>query len=176
MKNKLLKVAISACMMGICSTVLTAQDYGLGLEIEDNAPLIRGIINIENDMRIEPYLAFGTTSSSGVANSNSVSFNGNTASGTLIQAGSALHWLQHINKNVQTYYGGHFGLIYSDFGNSSDIGVQVGAVAGAEYFLGQHFSLGGEIELAAVMLDASTAISTNSGAILRYYFQSKESN
>ena len=169
MKNKLINNTGLAIAAMLLTTSLSASDeankFGLGIQLDtDTSYVIRGTIDLEDDMRIEPYFGFLYSDDDFV-------------SSTDFQIGAALHWTKSISDKVNMYYGAYAGYLNADakFGTSltagaADISVfHLGPVAGVEYYLADQVSLGAEVR-AYVGFGDATIFSTDSNVVLRYYF------
>ena len=144
-------VAVSAALMISSVAVADEQKFGVGVSVNQNTTTIRGTVNLDKTMRLEPFLGFTYD-------------NANNNSNTTLEIGTAFHLLQSINSNMNAYYGGYVG--YIDRVNS---GLALGPVAGVEYALDPQFTLGAEVRVDFGFGDV-TNIGTNSEVILRYYF------
>ena len=143
-------VAASTALMISSVAVADEQKFGVGVSVNQDTTKIRGVINLDKTMRLEPFLGFRY---------NNINNNSNTT----LEIGTAFHLLQSINSNMNAYYGGYVG--YTDVNS----GLALGPVAGVEYALDPQFTLGAEVRVDIGFGDV-TNIGTNSEVILRYYF------
>ena len=146
-------VALSAALM--ISSVAVADDskYGVGISLDtQRTATIRGTINVDDDMRFEPFVAFGYSDKN---------FGG---SSTDFSIGTGFHWMKPINSNITAYYGGYVG--YFDYTTSV---FALGPVAGVEYAFDPQFTLGAEVSFDFAFGD-NNIFGTNSEVLLRYYF------
>ncbi|MEA2072154.1 MAG: hypothetical protein U9O86_01110 [Campylobacterota bacterium] len=157
MKNILTKLVTSFTITTMACSTLWAQQFGLGVGVTgNNASVIRGTIDLNENMRLEPYVSFAYVNPK------------NTPSSTTVSVGTAFHLMQSINDKLSMYYGGYTGIGYADFGTTTTI-LNFGPVGGVEYALDKQFTLGAEINVNIGVVD-TTSVGTNSTAILRYYF------
>lgn len=157
MKNIFSKLVTLLTITSLAYTALTAEQFGLGVGITgNNASQVRGTINLNKDMRLEPYLSFNYVNPD------------NASSRTTLNLGTAFHMMKNINTNLNMYYGGYVGIGYADSVTSSTI-LNFGPVGGVEYALDKQFTLGAEISVNIGILD-TTSVATNTTALLRYYF------
>ncbi len=121
------------------------------------------VLNSNNNFRIEPELGFRTGKSNDVNNS-------------VLAFGIGVFGMNQRNK-LNLYYGGRFEYAKVSISEtemySSDITtLMIGPAFGAEYFLSEIFSLGGEMSLLYTHLSSGTNYywSTNTGLFFRFYF------
>jgi len=155
MKNNFIKLLAALGLISSLSTVASATDFGMAADISgNNSSQIRGIVKLNETMRLEPYLGLTYTSPN------------YGSSSTNLQLGTAFHLLQPLSDTTKLYYGAYvdFGIDapqYNDF--------NFGPVAGVEYMFAKEFSVSGEVTL-NFGFGSGTKISTNTSAVLRYYF------
>jgi len=153
MKKTFNKIAVALSAALMISTVAVADDakYGVGVSVSGNAATIRGTINVDDDMRFEPFFGFSYVDT-------------DFGSSTGLSIGTGFHWLKPINSNITAYYGGYVGY----FDNTTSV-FALGPVAGVEYAFDPQFTLGAEVSFDLAFGDVSQ-FGTNSEVILRYYF------
>ena len=155
MKNNFVKAIATLGLISTLSTVASAADFGMAADISgNNSSQIRGIVKLDETMRLEPYFGFTYKSPD------------NGTSHTNLQLGTAFHLLQPLSNSTKLYYGAYLdfttdALQYNDF--------NIGPVAGVEYMFAKEFSVAGEVAL-NFGFGSGTKISTNTSAVLRYYF------
>ncbi len=140
----------------LSSSVNASDQIGIGAGVSSDQAIIRADVDIDNNMRIEPYFGYIYSNPD------------NYSSTTSIEAGIALHIKKGISGKLKGYYGGFAGIDYYD-SISSTTNFIVGPVGGVEYFFDPQFSFGGEIRLKFGFGD-DTTLQTNSIALIRYYF------
>ncbi len=155
MKNNFVKILVALGLISSLSTVANATDFGMAADISgNNNSQIRGIVKINETMRLEPYLGLTYTSPNYASSS------------TNLQLGTAFQLLQPLSNTTKLYYGAFVDFAidapqYNDF--------NFGPVAGVEYMFAKEFSVAGEVAL-NFGFGGGTKISTNTSAVLRYYF------
>jgi len=159
--NKIVSKTLLATMAAVTfTTSATAAQPQLGLGVSvagNNSAMIRGTVDLQNNLRLEPYLGLTYDDPSGAKST------------TELEVGSALHMMQPINSSLKGYYGGFVGIdTYDKTGNSGTI-VNLGPVAGVEYALDPQFTLGAEVRFNLGFGD-QTVVNTDSSVLLRYYF------
>lgn len=166
--SKILAVALLST--GVATSAMAENQFGLGASMTgNNSGTIRGIIGLNSDMRLEPYLRLSYLD-------QDISSNVSTET-TSIGLGTAFHMLHPVSANIKMYYGGYLGLSYDKVKTDTNTGttsnsntnLNLGPVAGVEYALDPKFTLGAEVSVDLVAGD-SVGLSTNSEVLLRYYF------
>jgi len=160
MNKFMLKTLLAAALAGALSTAAVADEPQLGLGVSvagNNSAMIRGTVDLQSNLRLEPYLAFSYDDPSG------------SKSSTDLEVGSALHIMQPIKSALNGYYGGFVGIDTYDNGSNSGTIVNLGPVAGVEYAFDPQFTLGAEVRFNLGFGD-KTVVNTDSSVLLRYYF------
>lgn len=140
------------------SALAQESQFGVGVGVaSDNAALLRGTINLDNNMRLEPF--FGYTYKN-PDNQPSISY---------LELGTALHLLQPISSKINAYYGGYVGYENDEINGNGNSLFKLGPVAGVEYAFDKQFTLGAEVGLGLGFGD-EIIVTTDSAVILRYYF------
>jgi len=158
---KTLSVAAVAAMLS-SSAMADDQKYGVGVGVAgQNNALLRGVVNLDNDLRLEPFFAFGYQDADTTSNSN-------------FQVGTSVEIVKAVSTNVSAYYGGYVGLatasVPNGFGDTeSSTSFNLGPVAGVEYAFDKQFTLGAEVKFDLGFGDVTT-FGTSSSVLLRYYF------
>ena len=158
---KTLSVAAVAAMLS-SSAMADDQKYGVGVGVAgQNSTLLRGVVNLDNDLRLEPFFAFGYQDAGTTSNSN-------------FQVGTSVEIVKAVSTNVSAYYGGYVGLatasVPNGFGDTeSSTSFNLGPVAGVEYAFDKQFTLGAEVKFDLGFGDVTT-FGTSSSVLLRYYF------
>ena len=164
-----LSVAAVAAMLS-SSAMADDQKYGVGVGVAgQNSTLLRGVVNLDNDLRLEPFFAFGYQDADTTSNSN-------------FQVGTSVEVVKPVSTNISTYYGGYVGLttasvditVPNGFGgttttSASSTSFNLGPVAGVEYAFDKQFTLGAEVKFDLGFGDVTT-FGTSSSVLLRYYF------
>ena len=164
MNKFVLKIVTTVALVGALSTTAFADEpeFGLGVGINgQNSATLRGIISLENNMRVEPYFGFSYQDPN--------PSNGNSQ--TILNVGSALEMTKPINNVLKAYYGGFAGIQSYDYGSGNNSGTifNFGPVAGVEYALNKQFTLGAEMKFNFGFGNA-TVLGTDSSVLVRYYF------
>jgi hypothetical protein len=160
MEKNILKVTSAIVLAAVLSNTAVASDttqLGLGVGITGDTTTLRGTIDLDNSLRLEPYFGFSYKDPNG------------GKSTTNLKIGTALHVKQALTNIINGYYGGFFGINNYDNGVTSSTIVNLGPVAGVEYAFDKQFTLGAEVRLNFGLGD-DTVIGTNSAVLLRYYF------
>ena len=160
MKITFSKTAVAVSTLLLLSSVAVAQEQKLGLGVSvagDNAATIRGTINLDETMRLEPFLGYQYRKIDGANNSE-----------TAFTIGTSFHMLQPVSSTVSAYYGGFVAFQNEDNGVSRNT-FNLGPVAGVEYAFDPQFTLGAEVRFNLGFGDVST-FGTDSAVVLRYYF------
>ncbi|WP_428738559.1 hypothetical protein [Sulfurimonas sp.] len=157
MKTNLSKLLTAVVLIGTLSTAVFADNkFGLGVGIAEDLPTIRATIDIDQDLRLEPFIGFSYADTDG-------------NSGHEIVVGTALHLKKSINTKLKGYYGGYIGIGNMDQGTTDETNFNLGPVAGVEYAFDPKFTLGAEVSLNFGFGD-TTSVGTCSSVLLRYYF------
>jgi len=159
MKKSVFSSALMAGLLAVGATNLSAADLkmGAGVGVTGNTSVLRGTLQFAPDMRVEPFFTYSYNDpDKGESTSN-------------LGLGAAFHIIQPLNSKVRTYFGALAGVNSNDNGTTTNTVFSLGPVAGAEYFLDPHFTLGAEANLYFGFGD-STTVGTNTTAMLRYYF------
>jgi hypothetical protein len=157
MKQIIKKSLLALTATTLVSTSAIAKDIGVGVGVTSNTTVIRADIELQDNLRLEPFLGFSYADND----------NGSTSN---LELGTALHITDNISPSINTYYGGYAGITFYDTPNaSSSTSFTLGPVAGVEYAFEPKFTLGAEVSVGLALGD-TTAITTNSAVILRYYF------
>ena len=152
MKKNIIKAVTALGLVSSLSTSAVAADFGMAVGISGtDSNEIRGIIKLDDTMRLEPYTGLTYVSYNGVSNTN-------------LTLGTAFHMLQPLSTNTELYYGA-----YIDFSTDAISDVDLGPVAGVEYKFAKEFSVAGEVAL-NFGFGGATQIGTKTSAVLRYYF------
>ena len=147
------KLLVSTVALATLSTAAFAEnDFGVGVGLRGDASVIKADINVDDNMRLEPFFSF---------------VNSDLRLDTF-SIGTAFHITDDLSKNVKVYYGGYLGIWNRSTGISTTV-FNFGPVAGAEYYFDKNFSLGAEVNFNLGFGDA-TDIGTNSEVMVRYYF------
>jgi len=158
MKNYLKKATLVVGMIVTLSSTASAQELGLGVGITGNSSsVISGVVGLNEDVRLAPYFSFRSESD---------------PSSAAFRIGTAFHMLHGVSEKVKLYYGAFAGVNYSHIDTGKKVSttlLEVGPVGGVEYALDKQFTLGAEISLDMAFGD-KTVVSTNSMALIRYYF------
>ena len=149
-------VAVSAALMISTIALADGEKFGVGVSVNQDTTKIRGTINLDKTMRLEPFLGFGYTDLNNGSKSN-------------FQIGTGFHLLQPLSSKMSAYYGGYVEYQNVDNGVTSSNGLGLGPVAGVEYALDEKFTLGAEVSFAFDFGDNNN-FGTNSEILLRYYF------
>ena len=160
MKKNIVKVTSAVAFATLLSTGAIASEIpqlGLGVGVTGNTTTLRGTIDLDNSLRLEPYFGFSYVNPD------------NTNSRTSLEIGSALHVKQVVTNKINSYYGGFVGIGSYDNGADTATTFNLGPVAGVEYALDKQFTLGAEVKL-NIGLGDSTVFGTDSSVLLRYYF------
>ena len=165
---KTLSVAAVAAMLST-SAMADDQKYGVGVGVAGQSTLLRGIVNLDNDLRLEPFFAFGYQDADTTSNSN-------------FQLGTSVEVVKSVSTNISAYYGGYVGLATTSVDitlpnglggtttrNTSSTNFNLGPVAGVEYAFDKQFTLGAEVQFDLGFGDVTT-FGTNSSVLLRCYF------
>ena len=153
MKKNIIKAVSALGLVSALSTSAVAADFGMAAGISGtNNSEIRGIVKLDDSMRLEPYVGFEYLSPSV------------GASRTNFTLGTAFHMLQPLSAKTDLYYGA-----YIDFSTDALSDVDLGPVAGVEYKFAKEFSVAGEVAL-NFGFGGATQIGTTTSAVLRYYF------
>ena len=163
-KNFIIKTTMVALLAGTLATTAVADEpqFGLGVGVAgQNSATLRGIISLENNMRLEPYFGFSYQDKNPTTNNTQ----------TTLDVGSALQMIQPINNVLSAYYGGFVGIHNYDYGTANNSGTifNFGPVAGVEYALDKQFTLGAEMKF-NFGFGNETVLRTESSVLLRYYF------
>ena len=158
MRKKIQTAVLTGALLAAFATPIMADEtiYGVGASFNGDATLLRGTIDIEDDIRFEPFLGFSRVDPD----------RGNTA--THYTIGTAIEYTKELHTNINGYVGGFAAIDRIDVGNSST-NFLFGPVAGVEYALDAHFTVGGEVRFDIGVGD-DTILSTDSSILLRYYF------
>lgn len=158
--------------------VENVDNYGIGISLNPasefsndngtNVALLRMVnvnfpMQLSSSFRLEPYLGLYSTTKS----ESNIYFTEDVAQTAFqIGTGAFYTWNPTTDKKFTGYFGGRFGVVFQSSsldhqatafaGNShtaksiKETDISIAAVLGGEYFLSQHFSLGGEIQFAFV--------------------------
>ena len=160
MRKKLQTALLTGAILTAFTTPVTADEeakFGAAVSFNDNKTEIRGIIELEDDLRLEPYFGFTYIDPD------------NTPSTTNYSLGTSLEFTKTLHANLNGYAGGFIGIDHQDTGTVSTTDFLLGPVAGVEYALDPHFTVGGEVRLTIGVGD-NTILGTDSTILLRYYF------
>lgn len=160
MKKVISKTVAALVVASSLSSVASAAEnqLGMGISVAGNDALLRGTINLDKTMRLEPFLGYTYTKPDG------------GTSRTDLSLGTGFHLLKPINSKINMYYGGFVGIVNYDYGNNSSGTVfGLGPVAGVEYAFDKQFTLGAEAKINLGFGDTTT-FGTDSAVVLRYYF------
>lgn len=159
MKKKIQTAILRGAILAAFATPMMADDrqLGVGASFNNDTTQIRGIIGLEDDLRLEPYLGF---------NYRNPDKGSSTTNYTI---GTSLEYAKQLYAKINGYAGGFAGIDHIDIGVDDKTNFVFGPVAGVEYAFDPHFTLGGEIRLNVAVGD-DTALSTDSSILLRYYF------
>ena len=159
MKKKIYTAIATGALLASLSTPIMAEDgqFGAGVSFNDNKTELKGIINLDDGLRLEPYFGFAYNDPDGGSSTTNYSI------------GTSLEFTKELHANINGYAGGFLGIDHGDTGIVSTTDFIFGPVAGVEYKLDPHFSVGGEVRLQIGVGD-DTILSTDSSILLRYYF------
>jgi len=159
MKSTLTKTVAALAVASALSTSAVAADnqFGVGVSVAGDAAQLRGTINLDNTMRLEPFFGYTYENPDG----------GNSR--TNLSIGTAFHFMKPVSSKINLYYGAFAGLDNTDVGNGSSNVFALGPVAGVEYAFDKQFTLGAEAKVNIGFGD-TTVFGTDSAVILRYYF------
>jgi hypothetical protein len=164
---------------------LELKKFGMGLHIEQfrlvdistditTAPANKLVftINASQKFRIEPEIGFMYYSTSGSDQGDLSLSIGSGIYGMFQKWKTNFYWglkleYAYMESENSDYYGGSYKSIMSR--------LSAGPALGAEYFLGKHFSVGGELGLIYMNLNRRggserNRLSTETGLLLRFYF------
>jgi opacity protein-like surface antigen len=159
------KLLLAATASAVVASGAMAVDFGAGVAFNGTGSTVKMPIDFNANsfkMRVEPELMFGY---------EDVDDFGKT---TQFGIGSGLYMLQNITKDIHMYYGGKIDVSYYDIdpdsGNDrTDTNLGLAGIAGFEYFMSEHASVGGEAGLQLRVGD-TTSFGTITAVTLRYYF------
>ncbi|WP_457746401.1 hypothetical protein [Sulfurimonas sp.] len=157
MNKSVILGAILASLLTVTTASAAQNQFGLGVGATGDTATIRGTINLNKDMRLEPYFGYTYTDPKGASSQSN------------LDIGVAFHMVKKVNTKVRGYYGAFAGINDNDNGVVTNTIFTVGPVVGAEYFFDSHFTLGAEARMYLGFGDYST-LGTNSSVLLRYYF------
>ena len=129
-----------------------AMPYGVGLTLNGDRGVVRAIAGIEEGVRIEPYLGFSYINPDIGLSSMRYS------------VGSTLEFTKKLDEHVLAYYGGFAAL--EDNGAFEFV---AGPLAGAEYGIDAHFSVGAEVRF-RIGIGDNAILETDSSLLVRYKF------
>ncbi len=158
MKKKIQILVLSGALLAALGSPLAADDtqIGVGASFNGDTTELRGIVGLDDNLRLEPYLGFDYNNPD------------KESSTTNYTVGTSLEYAKQLHTSINGYAGGFVGIDHIDTGNSKTNFV-FGPVAGVEYAFDPHFTLGGEVRLNVGVGD-DTILSTDSSILLRYYF------
>ena len=159
MRKKIQTAVLTGAIMAVLTTPSMAEEtqYGIGASFNSDTTQIRGIVGLEDDLRLEPYFGFN------YRNPDKGSSTTNYAIGT------SLEYVKQLHGSINGYAGGFVGIDHIDTGVDDKTNFVFGPVAGVEYAFDPHFTLGGEVRLNVAVGD-DTVLGTDSSILLRYYF------
>jgi hypothetical protein len=160
MTKNIVKITSAIALATVLTTSAVASEIpqlGVGVGVTGNTTTLRGTIDLDNSLRLEPYFGFSYVNPD----------KGNSK--TNLEIGTALHVKQVITNKINSYYGGFVGVGSHDDGFGTTTTFNLGPVAGVEYALDKQFTLGGEVRVNFGLGD-DTVIGTDSAVLLRYYF------
>jgi hypothetical protein len=168
--NKLSFIVIFIVFLFVISITVQAQEkiswIGLGVGLNNLAsfdyPSFYLPINISAKFRLEPEIWFYRYSETG---------NIFEETQTNLSLGLGVFFVVQKEK-LDIYYGTRNGIIFSKTRTWSQTDFYIGPATGAEYYLHERFSLGGEIQLRYVFLgdDGGAALRINALFLIRWYF------
>ncbi len=147
-------------LLSVLAGALFAEDdtrIGAGVSVSNDTSLIRMTLDVQKDLRLEPYFGF-TYTNPDVGPST-----------TDMRVGVALEGLAKINGSLSGYYGGFVDLQNNDNGITTTTDFNLGPVGGVEYAFDKRFTVGAELRLNFGFGD-NTTVGTQSSVLVRYYF------
>ena len=158
MRKKIQTAVLAGALFAAVGSPVMADDteVGVGASFNGDTTELRGIVGLDDNLRLEPYLGFAYKNPD----------KGNST--TNYTLGTSLEYEKQLHTSISGYAGGFVGIDHIDTGNSKTNFV-FGPVAGVEYAFDPHFTLGGEVRLNVGVGD-DTILSTDSSILLRYYF------
>ena len=148
----------AGALLATLGTQAMAEDtqVGVAASFNQNSSEIRGIVGLNDDLRLEPFIAFAY-----ISPDEGDSFINYTI-------GSTLEYTKELHTNINGYAGGFAAISHLDAGDGNT-NFFFGPLAGVEYEFTPNFTLGGEVRFEIGVGDYTT-LSTNSSILLRYYF------
>ncbi len=158
MRKNFKKAVVASALLATLSTQASATDsqVGVAASFNQNTSEIRGIVGLNDNLRLEPFIAFAY-----ISPDEGDSFTNYTV-------GSTLEYTKELHTNIDGYIGGFGAITHFDAGDGNT-NFFFGPLAGVEYEFTPNFTLGGEIRFEIGVGDLTT-LSTNSSILLRYYF------
>ena len=158
MRKKIQTAVLTGALFAAISSPVAADDtqVGVGASFNGDTTALRGSVTLDEHIRLEPYFGFSYLNPD------------QGSSTTNYTIGTTMEYTKELHDKINGYAGGFVSIDHIDRGNSATNFV-FGPVAGVEYALDPHFTVGGEVRFDIGVGD-DTTLQTDSSILLRYYF------